>query len=155
MMNYLLSRQHKIIHQGFIFQSQNLQNRHRLPPLQWSSQIAFSLTLPWVPGTVQCQEAPNHNLNLRAHYVTLPNMYLLYLPHLQSLEFTCESDFPWKSLLKIFALPCWQSLRVRVTPQFGLGVGDDLKLLLELHNKGFDFCIGKDGEDWLQKYIQH
>ena len=76
-----------------------------------------------------------------------------YLPHLQSLEFTCEYDFPWKSLPQIFALPCWQSLRVRVIPQFDFPVGDDLKLFLELRDKGFDFSVVKDGKDWLQEHI--
>jgi hypothetical protein len=80
----------------------------------------------------------------------------LYLPHLQSLEFTCEHDFPWKSLPQIFALPRWQSLRVRVTPRFGFPV-DDIKLLLELRDKGFDFRVelGKDGKDWLQEYMDN
>ena len=78
-----------------------------------------------------------------------------YLAHLQSLEFTCEIHFPWKSLPQVFALPRWKSLRVRVKPLLKLAVHEkDMNLLLELGNKGFDFCVVKDGKDWLQEYMK-
>lgn len=38
----------------------------------------------------------------------------LYLPHLQSLELVSDFYFAWESLPQIFALSCWQTLRVRV-----------------------------------------
>lgn len=84
---------------------------------------------------------PNNFLSLLCTSAESP----WYLPQLQSLQFVC-TYFPWKYLPQIFALPCWQSLRVRVSPELGLALSDDteiLKLLLELINKGFDFCIIK------------
>jgi len=78
-----------------------------------------------------------------------------YLPHLQSLEFLCKFNFPWKSLPPIFALPRWQTLRVRVKPLLKLVIDPtDIKLLLELVDKEYDFGVVKDGKDWLQEYVK-
>jgi hypothetical protein len=66
-------------------------------------------------------------------------------------------NFPWKSLPQIFALPRWQSLRVRVKSllETQLAIDDkDIKLLLELGDDGFDFGVIRDCKDWLQEYMK-
>jgi hypothetical protein len=54
-------------------------------------------------------------------------------------------------------------LRVRVKPLLDaslanpvdLAIDDkDIKLLLELGEKGFDFGVVRDGKDWLQEYMK-
>jgi len=79
-----------------------------------------------------------------------------FLPHLQTLEFLCEFDFPWEFLPQIFALSCWKGLRVKVNIQYGNLYSDNevVKLLLELVDKGFDLSIIENGEtDLLQEYM--
>ncbi|KIM38212.1 hypothetical protein M413DRAFT_247964 [Hebeloma cylindrosporum] len=77
-----------------------------------------------------------------------------YLPHLQSLQFTCKY-FPCESLAEIFAQPRWKFVRVKLNTQIDT-LQDDLKtaeLLLGLVDKGFRLSIVRDGkEDLLQKY---
>jgi hypothetical protein len=79
----------------------------------------------------------------------------LYLPHLQSLEFSCGRYFPWRSLPRIFALSRWQTLRVKVNTELSWHAfyGERAKLILELVDKGFDLSIVKGGEiDLIQEF---
>jgi hypothetical protein len=83
----------------------------------------------------------------------------LFLPHLQSLEFVGQLDSPlWKCVLQLFALPRWQSLRVKITDPFYYRYqrqqfeDETAKLLLEMVDKGFDLSIVDGKVDLLQKY---
>jgi hypothetical protein len=83
----------------------------------------------------------------------------LFLPHLQSLEFSGQLTSPLcKCVLQIFALrplPHRQSLRVKINARFfhrNDFEDETAKLLLELVDKGFDLSIVDGKVDLLQKY---
>ena len=66
----------------------------------------------------------------------------LFLPHLQTLEFICESPFPWESLPQIFAPSHRRSLTVNVNSKSCHLYDDETRnLLLELVDKGFDLRV--------------
>jgi len=103
-------------------------------------------------------------LNLRAATPTDESKFLnllcastqspLFLPHLQSLEFVCGLSFSWQSLLQIFAVPRWKTLRVKInTWILHLNNDETTKLLLELVEEGIDLSIINDDKtDLLQEY---
>ena len=66
----------------------------------------------------------------------------LFLPHLKTLEFICESPFPWGSLPQIFAPSHWRSLTVNIYSKSRHLYDDATRdLLLELVDKGFDLRV--------------
>ena len=75
----------------------------------------------------------------------------LFLPHMQSLEFVCETSgsFPWDSLRQLFVSSRWRSLRVKVNGWHD-AEGESVDLLRESIDEGFDLSI-VDGIDALQE----